>query len=234
LKIADNVHLIPWVFGHAYILTEADGMTLIDTGFPYSAAWILSYITWLGRQPEDLKRIIVTHADIDHAGCLGPLRSATGARLATSPVEAEAIGRGETSRRVGGAGRLRGVIGIAASVVKAAPARVDELLADGDEMPILGGLRVINTPGHTPGHISLWSPSRKILFPGDSFAIRFNHFKPYQGWNVWDMEESIASFRRQADLRAELVCGGHRCTRHNIDGKFRRGAELFKIGEVLK
>lgn len=56
---------------------------------------------------------------------------------------------------------------IVGPLFKAKAAHVDELINDGDVLPILGGLRVIATIGHTPGHISLYAPTHEILFSGD-------------------------------------------------------------------
>ena len=57
-----------------------------------------------------------------------------------------------------------------AGLFKPAPVKVDEMLVDGQIFPVLGGLRVVETPGHTPGHISLFAPSAGILFCGDSIV----------------------------------------------------------------
>jgi glyoxylase-like metal-dependent hydrolase (beta-lactamase superfamily II) len=229
LQIAPNVHLLPWIFAHIYLITEPGELTLIDTGFPYNASFILKFIARLGYRPSDLKRILITHADLDHVGGLERLRAATGARVAASAVEAAAICTGEVSRPLGGIGRFRGLIHAAASLVKARPAPVDEILTKGAVLPVLGGLHVMDTPGHSPGHISLWSPSSKVLFPGDSFAIRASYFKPYQGWNVWDIEQAILSFGLQAGLHPAVVCGGHRWTNRDIDTKFARGFAWVRV-----
>ena len=55
---------------------------------------------------------------------------------------------------------------------KAKPLQVDEILREGQKLDVLGGLEVLETPGHTPGHISLFSPSTGILFVGDSIVSR--------------------------------------------------------------
>ncbi|SFA75685.1 Metallo-beta-lactamase superfamily protein [Cohnella sp. OV330] len=48
---------------------------------------------------------------------------------------------------------------------------VNQIIADGDEIPVLGGVVVIHTRGHTPGHISLYLKQSKTLIAGDAFMI---------------------------------------------------------------
>lgn len=81
MEIKPNVHVIPGGIVNVYLIVESDGLTLIDTGLSGNARTVLKYITGLGKQPADLKRIILTHSDGDHVGALAALKAATGARL---------------------------------------------------------------------------------------------------------------------------------------------------------
>lgn len=86
MEIIPNVHLIPNVMANPYLIVDADGLTLIDTGMPGSHKKILKYITDLGHLPSDLKRIILTHSDLDHVGGLAALKKASGARIYASAI----------------------------------------------------------------------------------------------------------------------------------------------------
>jgi glyoxylase-like metal-dependent hydrolase (beta-lactamase superfamily II) len=86
MKIMDNVFLVPRVVANPYILVDDDGLTLIDTGLPHSEKKILAYVTGLGKSALDVKRIILTHSDLDHIGALAALHKATGARTYPMPV----------------------------------------------------------------------------------------------------------------------------------------------------
>jgi len=222
MEITSNVHLIEGVVALPYLIIDPTGLTLIDAGMPFSASRILRFIQKLGFQPDDLDRIIITHSDIDHIGGLEIIRSATKAKVYTSPIEAEAIRSGEPSRRISGRGAMKPLVTLLAPLSKARPSIVEDTLEDGQVLPLLGGLQVIYTPGHTPGHISLYSPSTKILFSGDSFLIRPERFIPSYGFNNWDSSESIKSYQLQAELHSEIVCGGHGWTKENIGIKFSR------------
>src|ERR1035437_4598162 len=164
MEIIPNVHLIPKTVANPYLLIDPDGLTLIDAGLPGSHKKILRYMAGLGYAPKNLKRILITHADFDHVGGLAALKKATGARVYASPVEAQAMAEGRASRPVKPRRLVtRLLFGLMGGMFKPARIQVDELLSDGQVLPVLGGLRVVETPGHTPGHILLFAPSLGIL-----------------------------------------------------------------------
>jgi glyoxylase-like metal-dependent hydrolase (beta-lactamase superfamily II) len=222
MEIARDVHLIPGIIANAYLVTDPSGLTLIDAALPNNAAKILRFFQEIGCEPGDLRRIIITHADIDHVGSLESIRQATHAAVATSQVEAEAIRAGKPSRELKVSRLAKMLMSVVAAFFKAKPSQVDEILAGGEEFPLLGGAKVIATPGHTPGHLSLWSPSRRILFSGDSILVRPDSLLPSQGANNWDADKSVASFKLQSELHPALICGGHGWTDQDIEQKFAR------------
>ena len=209
MEITSSVHVIPSGFVNVYLIVEAEGLTLIDTGLARNARRILAYIAGLGRQPGDLRRIVITHADGDHVGCLAALKAATGARACASRLEAEAIAAGRASRELKVRGLRKLLLSLLSPLFKARPAEVDEILADGQELPVLGGLRVVETPGHTPGHVSLFAPSVGVLFGGDSMVSENISLRVSRGMNTWDEAKAKESVRRQAALGARIVCVGH-------------------------
>ena len=210
MEITRNVHLIPDVMANPYLLFDSDGLTLIDTGLPGSHKKILKYIIGLEHAPTDLKRIILTHSDLDHIGGLAGLKQASGARVYASAIEAEAIAKGQASRRIRPSrfGR-RLLMGLLGKFFKARPVRVDEILHEGQTLPVLGGLQVLETPGHTPGHISLYAPSVGVLFVGDSIVSRENGLVGSVPANTWDQTKAAESVRKQAALKPNVVCSGH-------------------------
>lgn len=221
MKIAENVFLVPGIVANSYIIRGADGLMVVDAALPNNSAKILKYIQSLGYQPGDVKQIIITHADIDHVGSLEALRAATGASVWTSQHEADAIRGGKPSRELQPRGIQKVLVGLMSRLFRAKPSQVERILAGGEELPALGGLRVLNTPGHTPGHISLWSPSTGLLFSGDSILIDAQRFRPSQGMNNWNTEKSEESYRLQAALHPSAVLGGHGWTDQEVEKKFK-------------
>jgi len=98
MKIIDNVYVVPNVVANTYILVDSDGLAIIDAGLPRSEKKILAYIAGMGKSKQDVKHIIITHADLDHFGGLSALQKATGARTYASQIEADAIAQVKSSR----------------------------------------------------------------------------------------------------------------------------------------
>jgi glyoxylase-like metal-dependent hydrolase (beta-lactamase superfamily II) len=136
-----------------------DVPTLIDAGTARDLPRILAALAGAGLQPRDLRRIILTHADGDHAGGAARLQELSGAEVAAHRAEAGYL-----------AGALPAGFGwvkraVVALSGRARPPAVARWL-DGGE--VLDGLEVLATPGHTPGHISILAG--RTLIAGDAFV----------------------------------------------------------------
>jgi glyoxylase-like metal-dependent hydrolase (beta-lactamase superfamily II) len=207
LEVANGVYQLPNSFVNLYLILEADGLTLIDAGLAKSGPKVaLEAITKLGREPQDLKRILFTHSDPDHTGGAAELKRISGSSLQASAHEASMMAQGQPGRPPNNA-FVKLMVGL--MVPRIRPQAADVLLEDGQEISVLGGLRVINTPGHTPGHVSFYSSSQKILFAGDSMRSEKNTLGFGAGPFTWDLNSGVESVRQQAKLEVNLVCCGH-------------------------
>ncbi len=222
MQITENIHLVPDVVANPYLIVDPDGVTLIDAGMPRSEKKILAALAELGKSPTDLERILLTHSDIDHVGSLAALQRASGARTYTSRIEAEAIAAGKPSRAIQPRGfSLRRVMfTLLRLFIKPTPFEVDEIISDGQVLPIAGGLRVVETPGHTPGHISLYAESAGVLFCGDSMVSNESGLQGSRPGVTWDAAQAQESVRKQAALGARIVCPGHGPVVTGAEGKF--------------
>jgi glyoxylase-like metal-dependent hydrolase (beta-lactamase superfamily II) len=213
MKITDHVYVVPGVTANSYILADADELTIIDTGLPYSEKRILEYIASLGRSARAVRRILITHADLDHYGCLAALQQVSGACAYASRLEAASMAKGQSSRPVDRSidtAFKRFMFTMMSRWMKATPIEVDEILADGQMLPVLGGLKVVETPGHSPGHLSYFLLSAGILFCGDSMRSDGKRgFRASRSRNDWDPALASLSVRKQAGLGAQIVCPGH-------------------------
>lgn len=208
MEITTNVHIIAGFIANQYLIVGEDGLTLIDAGLNRRGTKILNYIGHLGYEPHDLQRIVLTHADGDHMGGLAALKAASGARVYASPLEAKAIESGGVSRELKLKGPIRWLFKMT-PWFKVRPAAVDELVTDGQVLPVLGGLRVVETPGHTPGHISLFAPEVGALFVGDSLISSGGKLHPSRKAYAWDEAQALESVRIQAALEPRIVCPAH-------------------------
>ena len=151
----------------ALILDATHGPTLVDTGLPGQLSAIDTALAEAGLRMQDLKRIIITHQDIDHVGSLHELVRASGARVLAHATEVAYIDG--TQRPIKWTPELlEQMPQMRALIDHWRPTPVDEHLQDGVRLDLAGGVRVIFTPGHTPGHISLYLERTKTLLAGDA------------------------------------------------------------------
>jgi glyoxylase-like metal-dependent hydrolase (beta-lactamase superfamily II) len=189
------------IAGRVYLLTEGDGLTLIDASIPPAGKKILAQLTAAGHKPADVKRIIITHAHPDHVGAVPALKTATNAEIIV-PIGERAAFDGDIliPRASGG---LRPPETVLKDMKADRTLQPDEIM---DE--VMGGLQAIFTPGHAPGHMAFWQPDRRILFCGD-VLFNFPWLRlPFKALTV-DSEENKQSVRRIVALKPEVVCFGH-------------------------
>jgi glyoxylase-like metal-dependent hydrolase (beta-lactamase superfamily II) len=221
MQITPHIHQIPGVEANSYLLVDSDGLTLIDTGIPGSHKKILKHLAELGHAPTDIKHILITHADMDHIGGLAALKADCGARLYANKLEAEAIASGQASRPIVPKNVFfRLIFGLANRLMKATPATIDEHLEDGQTLPMLGGLRVLGTPGHTPGHLSFFAESEGVLFSGDSVIANKGGLQNSRPPVTWDKDQARVSAHKQANLKPRVVCPGHGPVVTEAENKF--------------
>ncbi|MGO8683953.1 MAG: MBL fold metallo-hydrolase [Thermoleophilia bacterium] len=208
--IVDGVYRLGLSGVAAYVIETPQGTVLVDTGMPGSAKRILAGLALLGMVPSDVVAIVVTHCHVDHTGGLAELRLATQASVWMSTIDAQLVRAGVAGRALEpGPTRASQLIAATANLRRAQRGRavaVDYEVDDGDELPF-GGLRVIATPGHTRGHISLLLPrSGGVLFAGDAAA---NRRRLVMGPIFESYDDGHRSLAKLAGLDFEVACFAH-------------------------
>ncbi|MCS5735427.1 MBL fold metallo-hydrolase [Herbiconiux daphne] len=170
-----------------YLLRDdRGGLHLIDPGFGSDANHerFVAFLAGLGASPADISSITVTHLHHDHLGAAERLRRDSGAPVAVHRIEQAALVAVAEETRARSATRperldawgvpaerraeLEAVSERAAQREPSAPFEADRLLETGDLLDIPGrDIRVLHTPGHTPGHISVVDADSRVLFTGD-------------------------------------------------------------------
>ena len=191
------------------IVVAEDELTIIDTGFSGSASKIISFIHSLGRSAEEITLIILTHNHLDHVGGLAELRKFTMAKVATHKADIKTPDSQLPYPRV--IPKLLRIppLSILRPLVYVKPSDVDLQLEGGEVLSPLGGLRVIHTPGHTPGSISLFYPQKKLLIVGDTLNNRYKNIRLPPKLVSTDLTQALNSVRRIAQLDFDIVCFGH-------------------------
>lgn len=201
-----------WV--HAFLIDAGNELLLIDTLFSLDAALIMGTISELGREPQDLKHILVTHAHRSHLGGLVTLKKATNATVWGHPWEADIIAGDRKAQRIGFV-PMRPITkywpvyylqyGSAIGLGWTPGVNVDESLSDGAR---IGPLHAIAAPGHTPGHMAFRWPERGVLFCGDAIAT-YPFLSP--GWPAFTLNtrQHRATVHQLADVAAPIIAVGH-------------------------
>jgi len=206
-QIIPGVHYITGLpVGRVYVIEDPDGVTIVDASVAGQTNRILAQIKELGKEPKDVKRILLTHAHPDHVGSLPELKAATGAQLITHTLERPVVeGKIAIPRREPnppGAFTARPPN----TVLKPTP--VDQELQGGETLNIMGGLQAVFTPGHAPGHLSFWQPEKRFLICGDVIFNMFGLGLPFAFLTV-DMAADKRSIRKLVDLKPAIICFGH-------------------------
>lgn len=201
-----------WV--RAFLLDEGDGLTLIDSLFETDGRGVLAELKLMGKQPADIKRIILTHAHPSHLGGLAALKKLSGATVYSHDWEADIIaGKREVVKSPHATlwpqkpyKIYKFQVGFKLGLGKRPPCDVDQNLKDGDR---IGPLTVIHVPGHTPGSIAFYWPEKRALFAGDVVST---WPEVALGWPVitLDNKQNRESVGKMADMtNAEILCVGH-------------------------
>jgi glyoxylase-like metal-dependent hydrolase (beta-lactamase superfamily II) len=207
--IVPGVLQVP-LFGTSAFLLLGDRVTLVDTGFRGSGVRLLRAVQAAGRRADEIERVIITHYHPDHLGGLAELQQVLPAKAAIHAVEASAVM--STAGPPSPFGNL--ALRIAAHpfgrrAFRFSPVRIDEFLHDGDEFQILGGMRVVHTPGHTSGHISLYFPDLALLIAGDSLESHNGAIRGPTPLFSINMKEAQRSVRKLAGLEVDVIALSH-------------------------
>jgi glyoxylase-like metal-dependent hydrolase (beta-lactamase superfamily II) len=200
-QVAQNVHAIALLRVKAHAIVEDDGVTLVDTGYAGSLPRLTKALADLGRTIGDVRRVICTHGHPDHAGGARALAD-LGIEILIHPADAANL-----DISLGSAIRQPSRGRIFAAITPPLPTFTP--LENGDVLPVLGGLEVIHTPGHTPGSICLYARQSGLLFVGDVLQRRFGRVSPASGLYSDDRVAARASVQRLAELDVRTLVFSH-------------------------
>ena len=213
MEIAPGVYSLRQSKGfdvHAFLLDDGAELSLIDTLFDPDAKVILDQIKAMGKTVGDLKRIVLTHAHRSHLGGLAELKKLSGALVYSHEWEADIIAGERKAQCVSWRPQNPLItyhfqVGNNLGVARHPPCNVDSFLR-GDEQ--FGPVRVIHTPGHTPGHLAFYWPERRVLFTGDAVVTSPKFMGGWPGFSL-NPKQQQASLERLATFDAEILAVGH-------------------------
>jgi len=211
IELIPGLRFLRFPVGHAYLCEDPDGLTLIDTSVPGSAPQIATAIRGLGHDPADLRRLMLTHFHADHAGSAADIAAWGSAEVCAHHADAPFL-RGEAPGPPPDlAGWERPLFDQVSRQLPATipePVRIGRELGDGTELSFGGGAIAVAVPGHTPGSVAFYLPSRRVLLAGDT-AARSPAGQVMPGVFNTNRGQAAASFRRLARLDTDIACFGH-------------------------
>ena len=200
---------------NVFLVRLAEGYMLIDCGMDTEPAFqaLERGIQALGLQWTDIRQILLTHMHPDHMGLSAKLLQLTGAQLIMHETEARHLALiTKSERRLPWLGNAFTEAGMPQEMQARIdrhfaqirsnfhPLVPDRLLSGGEVIPTaIGGLQVLWTPGHSPGHICLYCAGHKLLFSGD---LILEEITPNIAW--FPERDTLADFLASLDSLVEV------------------------------
>jgi len=204
---------------HPALIYDDNAAALADTGLPGTFGQLREQVELAGVPLDRLSQVILTHQDIDHIGGLPEL-----AHGREKPLEVRAHAADKpyidgtkpliklNAQRLAALtqGLTDGELARFERMFSPATApNVNRTLADGDTLDVDGGVVVIHTPGHTPGHVSLYHRRTKTLIAGDAMVVSEGRLMGPAPAMTPDMDSALRSLGKLAAFDIERVLCYH-------------------------
>ncbi|MDQ1913980.1 MBL fold metallo-hydrolase [Paenibacillus sp. GD4] len=199
------------------ILQDEQDTILIDCGYPNFEAYLESAADRKNVSLASITKVIVTHHDMDHMGSLAGLkRLYPQVEIIAHELEKPYIEGTKKSLRLEQAESGLDALSelekpyaeqFISFLKTIEPVTVDRTVSSDETLPWCGGMEIVHTPGHMPGHISIYVPSSKTLIAGDAVVLEQGKLDIANPHFTLDMAEALSSVRRllQYDI-AQLIC----------------------------
>ncbi|WP_100489298.1 MBL fold metallo-hydrolase [Sporolactobacillus pectinivorans] len=204
---------------HPTLIWDDNEVILVDTGIPGQLEKIRKAVTSAGASFDKLNKVILTHQDIDHIGSLPEILKGAGRKIEVLAHEEdkpyiegdkplikmnpERMAKMLESLPEEQRQKIQTMFGARRS------AKVDTTITDGEVLPYCGGMTVIFTPGHTPGHISLYHQKSKTLIAGDALVAADGALLPPSPRTTLDMTTALQSIKKFTKYDIDTVICYH-------------------------
>lgn len=201
------------------LLKDGERFILVDSGFPGQAALIRAAVEQEGVPFASIDTVILTHQDIDHVGSLLSIqREGPGALEVLAHEEEKAYIEGTKlpvkvarlqSQEDSLPEKMKAMYTTLKNFFAHNPIVVNRTLSDGEELPYCGGITVVHTPGHTPGHICLYLKHYQTLIAGDALRINDGVLGPMTESSNHDLVLYRQSLQKLLQYEIETVICYH-------------------------
>ncbi len=199
------------------ILQDENEMILIDCGYPNFLQLIEECASKNTIDLEKLTKLIITHHDFDHMGSAADFKSKyPNIKILASSKDAKYINGKEKSLRLQQAESINNdlpddqkeaALSFQKLLESVDNVDVDITLNDGDIFDWCGGMEIVETPGHMPGHISIYLRESKTLIAGDALVILNGKLAVANPQYTLDISEAIKSINKLLNYDIQkIIC----------------------------
>jgi glyoxylase-like metal-dependent hydrolase (beta-lactamase superfamily II) len=203
---------------NVYLIEDGRGITLIDAGIPGQWSDLMTELDDMGRSPDDIRGIVLTHADSDHLGFAERLRTEHGVSVFVHEADADqATGEVKKKNPPWGSVKIGPLLSFLWYAGRRGGMKVDPVgevteVVHGETLDLPGDPRIIHTPGHSPGSIAVYSAAVDALFVGDAMTTRHvltGSEGPQPAPFTLEPEAAMASLDRWSGVQARWMLPGH-------------------------
>lgn len=195
------------------LLWDDRNIILVDCGFIGSLPFLEKELHRLGLSVEQITGLVLTHHDHDHMGAAAAIkRQNPGIKIYASAAEAPYISAHEKPLRLQQAEEIQETLppeqqefgrAFCEMLRRVEPVEVEVFLNDGEILDWCWGCKIIATPGHTPGHLSLFMEKVSIVITGDAIVLEYGKPVIANPQFTLDIEQAEKSMEKLLSLEAK-------------------------------
>lgn len=223
--LVDGVYQLGTWMVNSFLIDGDEGVILVDTLASNSQNLVAEGLNEIGRSLADVRAVLLTHSHTDHTAGAAAVKAVSKAPIYASAAETPAIQGAVKPPMPPTPWYVRPMFWMSV-LFSSPPAEVDHLVSEDSRELLPGDLRAIDTPGHTPGHMSyLLDRAGGVLLVGDA-AVATKDGSVKRGSSNRSTPEVDGSLRHLAEFDFEIAAFGHsNPIRTQASAAFRRFAE---------